>query len=430
MPFDPLDTPALTQCGDAELLSAQADLVADRRLLDARLAAVAGEIARRSAPDAGMAGLAQRSGDRTPERLIERLAGVDASEARRLIAVGACVRDPESAVGRAVAEGTVSVTSASAIVSELDRVVGDVSAETRTAAEAELVAAAPGLAVSALRREARAVRDELDLDGIPEREERLYERRRLALTPQPDGMTRVDGLLDPESAAHISAAFDHVLSPRRGGPRFVDEHDVVRARSIQSDPRTTEQLMVDALVSFVRLASQAEEAGEVLGSTRPQATVIVTAADLIAGRGPAMYEGQPASVSIATAERATCAGSVPVLIGGDGRVLDLGREQRLFSRRQRRALAARDGGCLSPGCDRPPSWCEAHHADEWSAHRGRTDVARGVLLCAHHHRWVHAGRHRIVHRDGTFGLVHSTSGEFTPWPSKNRLLSRVLAPMT
>ena len=27
----------------------------------------------------------------------------------------------------------------------------------------------------------------------------------------------------------------------------------------------------------------------------------------------------------------------------------------------RRTLEARDGGCVFPGCDAPPSWCDAHH---------------------------------------------------------------------
>ncbi|MEP6482771.1 MAG: HNH endonuclease signature motif containing protein [Rhodoglobus sp.] len=40
----------------------------------------------------------------------------------------------------------------------------------------------------------------------------------------------------------------------------------------------------------------------------------------------------------------------------------------------------RDGGCRFPGCDRPPSWCEAHHIVPWS-HGGRTDLADGLLLC-------------------------------------------------
>lgn len=42
----------------------------------------------------------------------------------------------------------------------------------------------------------------------------------------------------------------------------------------------------------------------------------------------------------------------------------------------------------------PPSWCEAHHVRPW-LQGGATDLANGILLCAHHHHEVHAGRLRI-----------------------------------
>jgi hypothetical protein len=40
------------------------------------------------------------------------------------------------------------------------------------------------------------------------------------------------------------------------------------------------------------------------------------------------------------------AGAIPVIWDPDGRPLDVGRELRLFSRKQRIAIAARDGGCV------------------------------------------------------------------------------------
>jgi hypothetical protein len=47
---------------------------------------------------------------------------------------------------------------------------------------------------------------------------------------------------------------------------------------------------------------------------------------------------------------------LPAVLGGDGQVLDVGRERRLFTGPLRRALVLRDGGCAFPGCDRPPRW--------------------------------------------------------------------------
>ena len=67
------------------------------------------------------------------------------------------------------------------------------------------------------------------------------------------------------------------------------------------------------------------------------------------------------------------------------RQLILGRTKRLANRAQRRALAARDGGCCFPGCDRPASWAEVHHLIEWVPD-GNTDLDNLCLLCPFHHR--------------------------------------------
>ncbi|MDJ0325288.1 HNH endonuclease signature motif containing protein, partial [Cryobacterium sp. PH31-AA6] len=73
-----------------------------------------------------------------------------------------------------------------------------------------------------------------------------------------------------------------------------------------------------------------------------------------------------------------------ILFNDTGQALDVGREQRLFTEQQRTAIALRDGGCIWPDCDRPPSWTEAHHLDDWSLN-GTTDTADGTCLCHPHH---------------------------------------------
>ncbi|MBX3196079.1 MAG: DUF222 domain-containing protein, partial [Microbacteriaceae bacterium] len=115
--------------------------------------------------------------------------------------------------------------------------------------------------------------------------------------------------------------------------------------------------------------------------------------------------GQTAAVSIATVHRQACqAGYLPIVFNEHRQVLNLGRTQRLFTPAQRTAITARDGGCLIPGCTRPPSWCEVHHIDHWSR-GGRTDIADGVLLCHHHHMWLHdTGRH-IQRREDEYWLI-------------------------
>ena len=56
---------------------------------------------------------------------------------------------------------------------------------------------------------------------------------------------------------------------------------------------------------------------------------------------------------------------------------------------QRRALVARDRGCIIAGCKRKPRWCEAHHVVPWP--RGPTNLDNLVLLCKRHHKHIHAG---------------------------------------
>ena len=52
-----------------------------------------------------------------------------------------------------------------------------------------------------------------------------------------------------------------------------------------------------------------------------------------------------------TVRKLACdAAIIPAVLGGDGEILDQGREQRLFTTAQIRALWLRDGHCTFPGC--------------------------------------------------------------------------------
>jgi hypothetical protein len=121
------------------------------------------------------------------------------------------------------------------------------------------------------------------------------------------------------------------------------------------------------------------------------ATLVVTVdhAMLKTGLGAAaLVDGT--EISPGEARRLGCgAGVIPAVLGGASSVLDLGREQRLFNRAQRIAMTLRGKGCRAEGCDRPPSWTEAHHLTKPWAEGGRTDLADGILLCGHHHRLAH-----------------------------------------
>jgi hypothetical protein len=80
-----------------------------------------------------------------------------------------------------------------------------------------------------------------------------------------------------------------------------------------------------------------------------------------------------------------------VLLDDHGAVLHLGRAARYATPTQKRALLARDGGCLIPGCLVPGDACDVHHPTAW-ADGGPTDLTNLTLLCPRHHTEVHQGR--------------------------------------
>lgn len=412
---------------DEALLAHQRELVVARRGLDAKLASVAAEIARRSDRSLGFAGLAARLGMRSAEQLIAAEAGLTAREAGSLVRVGSLAE--ESPVCAAVEHGAVSIAAADAVVRGLGEAAEGVDADALRTATDELLESANGTTPEELAQDARARRAALDRLAVVDRERALRARRSLRVFRQEDGMTRLTALLDPESAALVVATLDAATSPRRGGPRFVDKDEIARAAALHDDPRTTEQLALDVFVELLRLGGGVAP-GHLLGIREPAVRVLVTESDLARREGLARIEGQTAPASIATAERHICErGTVPILFDSDGQVINVGREFRRFTARQRIGLAARDGGCRWPGCDRPPSWCEAHHIDEWKAHGGRTDIADGILLCRFHHLFVHDRGWRIQRRGAEYWATPAAESRdsgprgdaFVRLPTKTRI---------
>ena len=422
-------TATATALTDDELIEAQRSVGEQRRLVDASAAILAAEIQHRSRRELGHGGLAQRRGARSAEVLIQQVTGVSQVDARSLVRVGTIVTqltaqpnadllpadslaamDAPSApwlvcVAEAVSAGQLSVAAAEAIRVGLGEPGEQVTVEHLADAAEALVRDAREVTLERLAVSARARRDELDEAGIALREEQRRERRFLHLIPQADGMTRINGLLDPESAAIIGGAIDAITAPRRGGPRFVDPKEAARAKAIENDPRTTPQLALDGLVELIRVATLADR-GRVLGAKRVGVRVHVAERDLRRGAGVARIEGQTEAISIATAERIACDnGVLPIAIGFNGHPLDVGRTQRTFTPRQRIALAARDGGCMINGCDRPPEWCEAHHIDEWMRDHGNTNLADGILLCRQHHMMLHNLGWKITRTGSEYVLI-------------------------
>jgi hypothetical protein len=82
--------------------------------------------------------------------------------------------------------------------------------------------------------------------------------------------------------------------------------------------------------------------------------------------------------------RAGEANIIPVILNDTGGIMAYGRSRRLASPAQRRALAARDGGCVRPGCTAPADWCQVNHIRRWE-HGGRTNIGEMVLVCPFDH---------------------------------------------
>jgi hypothetical protein len=100
--------------------------------------------------------------------------------------------------------------------------------------------------------------------------------------------------------------------------------------------------------------------------------------------------------------------------------LAVGRTHRHATPAQRRALAARDQGCLIPGCQVPAEACQAHHLTPWSD-GGETTLENMVLLCWTHHRQVDLGMWTIRPADPNAPLRQPSPGAppGTQWPANN-----------
>jgi hypothetical protein len=106
------------------------------------------------------------------------------------------------------------------------------------------------------------------------------------------------------------------------------------------------------------------------------------------GTGTALFAFS-GPVNPATIRKIACdADILPVVLGSQGRILDIGRTSRIFPPHIRKAITARDQGCAFPECTMPAPWCEAHHITYWSQ-GGPTSTSNGVLLCSHHHHLIH-----------------------------------------
>lgn len=101
-----------------------------------------------------------------------------------------------------------------------------------------------------------------------------------------------------------------------------------------------------------------------------------------------LLDGPPLD-SVALRRRMLCDASLHRYVtDGLSTVLDYGRTTHTIFAAVWAALGIRDEHCRFPGCDRPITWCEAHHVRPWSK-GGPTNLRNLCLLCSRHHHLVH-----------------------------------------
>ena len=229
-------------------------------------------------------------------------------------------------------------------------------------------------------REVRGIAQRLDQDGGYDPASDPANNH-LHLVPTTDGITYVSGQLVGELALTIKKLIDgeteRVLKRYRADAEATGGETPVPSRA---------QACAEALGELVDRGSGVPEGSGKL--PEPEIVVILNdTGDTEDGGELTDDDGNHLSPHIL---RFIIAAAMirPLEVSGSGDPLRMGRTLRYANRHQRRALLARDGGCIFPGCDRPASWCDVHHVDEWDAN-GPTDIDNIGLLCRHHHRVTH-----------------------------------------
>jgi hypothetical protein len=407
---------------DGGLLRAMQAGFAAKRQLEAFLTAGAGQLAHRSRPELGAESLAKQNGWGNAPALLAELGRITTAEAGRLCRVGDATRDRTNlqgerlparwaAVAAAVNAGDIGVDSALHIISSLGQASPRAPQGAVETAERMLVEFSGQNPADSVRKLSILCRDRLDTDGIEPREQELINERSLRYSTRPNGMERLEVLLDPLSMSYVRAGIEGLVGDTLRKVRFEqnptthpgdradgcdDHHQTLTDRD--ADGRTIEQIRADALVDSFKHVLSCQNAVPALQHT----TIVVrldldtltgslgTAQNDTARNGAARIDGAEQPISAATARKlAADADIIPLVLGGNSEILDLGRKRRLFTRAQKLALIDRDGGCAWSNCNKPPAYTEVHHLKWWKKHAGPTNLLNGVLLCSTHHHLLH-----------------------------------------
>jgi hypothetical protein len=265
----------------------------------------------------------------------------------------------------AQAAGMVSEEHTNVIIKSLEKLPPGL-VEVHDAAERTLVQLAGQARPQEVARAGAHYLAHYDPDGVLADEREQDRRRGVTLTALDDGLWRLTGTCGAQLAAVLGA---------RSAPRPADKDGL--------DPRSHVQRTHDALDELAGIVVRRKE----LSKSGAPATVIITMTEdqYLARKGLV----ETSSGQLLTVQSALELADEAILVGlvqaANGAVLKLGLSQRIATRRQTWALAARDKGCSIPDCDEPPERCQRHHVIPWCL-GGPTDISNLTLLCRYHHR--------------------------------------------
>ncbi|POH61575.1 hypothetical protein C3B59_13170 [Cryobacterium zongtaii] len=445
--MDSIDVNALS---DPEVVALTQMVERTGRPVDAARVATATVVGYRARTGLGSESLAWRLGTSHPTDLLIRLTGMSGPEMKRRVALGekvaprmlgGTVLEPEFPfVAAALAAGEIGLDAAENIVKGLAdyKVHGRFDADQSLVAggEAELVESATGsvfgrtpgpgdtanadatdpvctgpvrrLGASAgftfpadrIREMAATWQAVLNPDGAAPTAEILEAKSTFSFGKLSQGLHPLRGGVTPELKGIMQNLFNTFLSAR-SAPAFpsADEQQRIEAGELVPgeilDERDGGQKRADILRGILVQVAQ-DPRTPTMGGMPPTVMVHVNAHDLVTGVGVGWIDGVEGPISMKTINQMIDNGGFrPVFFGGTGAVLALGDTVRCFTPLQRRAITARDGGCIIPCCTCPPQWTEVHHVTPWQ-HGGPTNVSNGVLLCwRHHHGIDNAGGWKI-----------------------------------
>jgi len=336
-------------------------------------------------------------GYRSPTQAVADLLGCDTAMARRRVRVAEDVC-PRTTLGGQLLAPRLPATAAMFTTAQLGLRHVEVIAEALrspaaqrlsphvwAAAEEKLAEQAPAYRPAELAVFAHDLISVLDQDGPGERDDESAQLNELHLSLRTG---KLKGQLDGLTRELLATTLDALCLPR--GP---------------DDNRSAPQRRADALGEICQQVLDSAQLPQT-GGERPHLNIIIALPELERrARAASLDFGShlpPADLRMLACD----ARVVPVVLGGAGQPLDVGRARRTIPDGLRRAIAARDRGCAKPGCGRPASWSEIHHLEAWE-NGGDTAIHNCVMLCRFHHR--------LLHRESGWTVrIHHGTPEFIP----------------